>query len=78
MLLRCGSPIGRRKAIMGDLIDLNEWVEGKVNVLTQRFRCCIDNKRSKELEGVLKEWGHKMAKYQTHYARTQREQERNE
>jgi hypothetical protein len=59
---------------MGDLIDINEWVETKVNKLAQRFRCCIDNKRGKELECVLKEWGHKMATYKTHYARTQREQ----
>jgi hypothetical protein len=58
---------------MGDLVDINEWVEKKVNVLAQKFRGCRDTTRGKELECVLKEWGHKMAKYKTHYARQERE-----
>ena len=62
---------------MGDLIDINEWVEKKVNDLAQRFRRCRDTAHGKKLECVLKEWGSKMAKYKTHYLRTQREQEKN-
>jgi hypothetical protein len=61
---------------MGDLVDINEWVEKRVNKLAQKFRCCKDKTRSRELECVLKEWGHKRARYKTHYLRTQRERER--
>ena len=27
---------------MEDVVDINDWVEQKVNVLVQRFRCCRD------------------------------------
>ena len=59
---------------MGTLIDLNEWIEAKVNTLAQRYRVCREKAGGKELECTLKEWGHKMAKYKTHYARVERQQ----
>ena len=63
---------------MGDLINLNEWIEAKVNTLAQRYRICREKAGGKELECELKEWGHKMAKYKTHFMRTERRKEREE
>jgi hypothetical protein len=57
---------------MGDVIDIHDWVEQKVNVLAQRFRSCKDTAHGKQLERVLKGWGFKMAKYKIHYLRTER------
>jgi len=61
---------------MGDLIDINEWIEQRVNSLAQAFRSCCDTQHSKKLESVLKEWGHKMARYKMHYVRNRRAKER--
>jgi hypothetical protein len=59
---------------MGDLINLNEWVEARVNKLAQRYRRGKETSDCKKLECELKEWGHKMAKYKTHFMRIEREQ----
>jgi hypothetical protein len=61
---------------MGDVVDINEWIEAKVNKLAQRYGGCRGTNLGKELECVLKEWGNKRAKYKTHYLRTQRAQEK--
>lgn len=63
------------KVIMGDVIDIHDWVEQRVNTLAQRFRVCRNTVDGKKLECVLKEWGFRMARFKIHYLRTQREQE---
>jgi hypothetical protein len=57
---------------MGEVININEWVEAKVNELAQIYRVGKNTKDCKKLECELKNWGIKLARYNTHFMRSEK------
>jgi hypothetical protein len=58
---------------MGDIINIEDYYERKVNELAQRYRACAGTCCEKDLEAELKTLGARLARYKTFSMRRERD-----
>jgi len=51
---------------MADIIVMRDWLENKVNILAQKYKCFKDTKANKNVEEQLKKAGVQLANHNMH------------